>query len=394
MSTSTAIWEEDERVIARAIYHEPDESDTAQAVSRLAGVTLNSPVLRKLLQLWKAASIEGQLVSEVLAEKFRIDDGNLLSLLDFTEGGPVLRGTYSGLISAVDRTIARSKAPKFHVAVEDYFSGKITQSELLDVVGTDCGYEQDDTFSLSEAIQMVRESKEHPRIKTGFRRLDKATRGLPANRVSILASRPGVGKSDFALWVALEVLKSGKKVFLASLEMDSHELVKRLERNGGAELSKFGSNLIMDCSGKQTVARISGQVRHFKPDLVIVDYLQILDCDASARDLYTRTTLLSNQIRTTAKGSSYTTPAAWLVLSQLSRSVRSENTRPVLSDLRDSGAIEQDADTVLFLHEPEARDDYSNVRDVQLSIAKNRSGECGYTNFLFTPSLSKWEEVS
>lgn len=393
MITDKTYWEEDERVVGRAIYHQPNESDTAQAISRLKTAKVNSVILQRLLKVWHVCSIEGLLNSEVIAEKFRVDGGDLALFFDFTDGGPVLTGTPVGLTSAVDRILARTLAPKYREAVDDFSSGRITQSRLLEVIGEECDCAQDEVFSLKEAIDRIGNGEDERRLKTGFKRLDKATRGLPSNRITILASRPGVGKSDFALAIALNELKTGKRVFLASLEMDYHEVVKRLKRNDDISLMGVKENLVMDCAGKQSVARIAGHVRHFMPDLVIVDYLQILDSGSSIDDLYSRTSQISNQLRAAAKGTSYSKPAAWLVLSQLSRSANSESKQPELSHLRDSGAIEQDADTVLFLHEPtKKQSDETDKRAVQLTIAKNRSGERGFIDYEFAPSKSSWRE--
>jgi replicative DNA helicase len=238
----------------------------------------------------------------------------------------------------------------------------------------------------------VTEEGERERVHTGFRRLDHCLHGLPRGRVTILAARPGVGKTDFALSVGVNIARTWKRVFFASIEMDYHELTKRIRRNIGIEADSIGENIVLNDDAHQTVPGIAAQVMLHKPDVVIVDYLQIIKATHPAKDLYTKTSEISNQLRAAAKGvTGSDNPPAWLVLSQLSRNAKTEQDRPVLADLRDSGAIEQDADSVLFLHEPGKRID-ALPRAVQVSVAKNRSGPTGFVTMQFTPSSSKWEE--
>lgn len=388
---------EDEQTVAQAVYYFPDDRELTVELNRLpANIKFQHPSLTRLLSAWRDMTIQEAPLSRAAIEveyqiKYRGDQAALEAFVEAERNSdPVI---YSPVLSrAIDRIIARSKLPRFQEALESFGNGEITQQELAAEIGIDSESRMDDTMTLTEAYNRIKSEGERERVHTGFRRLDACTHGLPRGRVTVLAAKPGVGKTDFALAIAVNVLRSWKRVFFASAEMDHHELAKRVRSSIGIEADSLGDNMVIDTAAHQTVPRIAAQAMFHKPDLVVVDYLQILASTEQSRDLYTRASVISNQLRSAAKGASATgTPPAWLVLSQLSRNTRTEQDLPTLSDLRDSGAIEQDADSVLFLHEPDKRDpDYP--RTVQVTVAKNRSGATGYMLFRFTPGQSRWEE--
>jgi replicative DNA helicase len=164
---------------------------------------------------------------------------------------------------------------------------------------------------------------------------------------------------------------------------------------GDAELKERLENSVFDiCDrGSLRVSQIAAIANNY--DLIVVDYLQILETADKVSGLYEKATNLSNDLRKAAKNSN----AAWLVLSQLSRKMLTEHETPKLSHLRDSGAIEQDAFTVLFLHYPEKpvqndKGEYAANRYVVVTIAKNRSGGFGQFAYRFCPSRSTWEPMT
>jgi len=231
------------------------------------------------------------------------------------------------------------------------------------------------------------------RVPTRFRTLDYILGGgLTKRRVTILAARPGVGKTDFALAIARNVLRSGHNIYLAALEADAHETLRRIQNAEGNDdkIAAYRGRMEINDRADSTVPQIAAAVNSGNFDLVIVDYLQNLSYPHRVNGYYEKATALSNQVRVASKHSK----AAWLVLSQFSREVKDEHTEPHISALRDSGAIEQDAYAVICLWEPNERgEDHEQLtREVSLKVAKNRGGKVGKMNMNFQMAASRWEE--
>ena len=256
-------------------------------------------------------------------------------------------------------------------------------------------------------------------LSTGFNKLDEYTGGLHSGEFIIIAARPSVGKTALALNIAQHVsLRLQKSVMIFSLEMSKMQLLNRMV----CTLARVDSNrvragyltaeerrrlaiaagqlvqtkLYIDDRSAATITDMHARVRRRiaedgSVDLVIVDYLQLM---AGARNFENRNQeitsisrgmkLMSNEIK-----------APVIALSQLSRApeLRKGNNRPQLSDLRESGAIEQDADTVHFLFRPEmyARDREDLRGLAELIIGKQRSGPVGTVNLVFLHAQTKFE---
>lgn len=248
-------------------------------------------------------------------------------------------------------------------------------------------------------------------IPTGWPKIDRVTTGLHENQLIILAARPGVGKTAFALHLATNVAKSaGKSVALFNLEMGAEQLATRMISSlGQIEGHKLASgnltndwnrvneaisqlenaNLFLDDTPGITIGEIRSKCRRLATsetglDLVIIDYLQLI---TSSTNYGTNRQQEVSDISRSLKMLAMELKIPVIALAQLSRSVeqRKENKRPLLSDLRESGSIEQDADIVAFLY----RDDYydqkginsenreqedENVSKVEFIIAKHRNG--------------------
>jgi hypothetical protein len=387
----------EEWVIAKAVLYSDADPEAMLHVDRLRPEMFKeSPIVAALLRSRARCLIRGAADMQNIAHDYASNEGgNFGAVIDFTdeyETGAVELMPVT-VRNAVNTILSRIDAGKLKGMIPDLERGLLTMQEI----GTFCTAQGqtnfEDTMSLTEAEERVDREGTRSRIPVGFHWFDQRTRGLPRGRVSILAAKPGVGKTDFALACAINLLRDGKGVFFASLEMDYYEIVGRLRRSIGTGKTLPGK-MIIDSAGRQTVGRIASQVTQMKPELVIVDYLQILDCVEHFDGLYHRTSEISNQLRAAAKGTSENakTAPAWLVLSQLSRNTRTEQDRPVMADLRDSGAIEQDADMVMFLHESNPRQAGEQTRQVELTTAKNRGGPCGFSRFTFTPGSSRWEE--
>lgn len=229
-------------------------------------------------------------------------------------------------------------------------------------------------------------------IPTGIRELDDTITGLNKSDLVILAARPGMGKTSFALNIARHAaVTCGKKIAFFSLEMSKEQLASRLLatealvggtklRTGkldegewmrlieaGDVLSK--AQLYFDDSSGITVPEMKAKVRRLKDvDLIVVDYLQLMSSPKHIDNRVQEISEITRNLKIMAK--ELEVPV--LTLSQLARaSEKRTEHRPVLSDLRDSGSIEQDADIVLFLY----RDDYYQGSAPDESVDRN-SGEC------------------
>ena len=242
-------------------------------------------------------------------------------------------------------------------------------------------------------------------ITTGFKEFDAITNGLQKSALILLAARPGVGKTSFAMNIAVHAaLNEGKKVAVFDLEMSREQLMQRAlaslakvnlgkvlrgdldseewKRIWTAEKKLAQSGIYVDDSSMVTPFDIISKCRKLKMtdglDLIVIDYLQLMTMGKQNRE--SRQQEVSDLTRV-LKIAARELDVPIIVLSQLSRAVETrEDHRPVLSDLRESGSIEQDADIVLFLYNPEKYNDVVTQDEpgtVYLLISKHRSGSTG-----------------
>ncbi len=231
-------------------------------------------------------------------------------------------------------------------------------------------------------------------IPTGFHAYDRMTGGLHAGEMAVLAARPSMGKTALAMNIVEHIcLGKGLPVGVLSLEMTATSLMLRmLAGKAGVDLSRIrdGSiiaadqskianaavqfnraKLVIDDTPGLSISQLRGYARRMKArhgiKLLVIDYLQLMHAKAESRTQ--EITQISGAVKATAK--ELGVPV--LILSQLSREVEKQERSPRLSDLRESGAIEQDADVVMMLHRPEQ----GNHRLVQLIVAKQRNGPTG-----------------
>ena len=248
-----------------------------------------------------------------------------------------------------------------------------------------------------------------PGLATGLPDLDQTILGLNAGELILIAARPGMGKTSLALNIALHVGKtSGKTVAVFSLEMAREQLTTRLlageglvdsqklltgklsadewRRVGAAATTISATDIRIDDNPSLSVADMNAQCRRIPNlGLVVIDYLQLMQSAGSGHGWSneSRTQAVSDMSRM-LKIMAKELNVPVICLSQLSRANEArQNKRPMLSDLRESGAIEQDADMVLFVHRPEYYHIYqdSNGQDLrgraQIIIAKHRKGATG-----------------
>lgn len=274
---------------------------------------------------------------------------------------------------------------------------------------------------VQRVIETMSEAAENgsgmPGLSTGLPDLDNTILGLGGGDFVIVAARPGVGKTSMALNVARHVGKtSGKTVAMFSLEMSREQLVTRLlsaegmvdgkklqtgrltdeewRRVTSAASILSATDIRIDDNPSLTVAEMNAQCRRLKNlGLVVIDYLQLMQSAGSGRSWAneSRTTAVSD-ISRAMKVMAKELNVPVLCLSQLSReSTKRPNKRPMLSELRESGAIEQDADVVVALHrESLYNNEVENPNEVELIVLKNRRGELKTLFLLWQPEYTSF----
>ena len=256
-------------------------------------------------------------------------------------------------------------------------------------------------------------------IPTGFRDLNELTGGYQKSDLFILAARPSVGKSSWSLCSAYEVAKRGDRVDIFSCEMSKKQNVQRLiSLSTGIPLERFRDRkLTEDDMGRsmEAMGRINDMplfiddtsgievqllrsramknaMRYGSPGLIIIDYLQLVKDSSYKKDRLQEVSSVSRELKALARDLDCTV----LALSQLSRAVEGRAVKvPMLSDLRESGQIEQDADIVAFIHRPELYDSESDQKGLaELHIAKHRNGALGVIPLRFDGVTTKFGDLS
>lgn len=281
--------------------------------------------------------------------------------------------------------------------------------------------------NIKEIQELEKNKGKLPGVETGFKKVDELLGGLQKTDLVILAARPGVGKTAFALNIAAHASQAGNKVIVFSLEMSDTQLGQRMLsmtanvpmeniRNGNITQDDWDSisdaqdsfekaALVIDETSSITPIEMKNKCRRFKAergglDLIIVDYLQLMTMGNYKTDMREKEiAAITRSIKIMAKE----LDCAVVLLSQLSRGPeqRADHT-PQMSDLRDSGAIEQDADVIIFLK----RDDYYQSDDdpanidsstgltCQVNIAKHRNGATGIVNLAWIPKYTKFANLA
>ena len=267
---------------------------------------------------------------------------------------------------------------------------------------------------------LSKNDKEITGVATGFYDFDKLTSGLHENELIIIAARPAMGKTAFAVNLAVNAaINSKKNVALFNLEMSAEQLAMRMiSAQGGIDQNKLKTgrlehndwkkvneamselsetNLYIEDSSGISVSEIRAKCRRLATQgpglgLVVIDYLQLIEGSSKyAGNRQQEVSEISRSLKTMAMELSVPV----IALAQLSRSVElRENKRPIMSDLRESGSIEQDADIVAFLY----RDDYynksaseqTNISVTELIIGKHRNGNTGTIELLFERNMSNF----
>ncbi len=275
-----------------------------------------------------------------------------------------------------------------------------------------------DNFERLERI--FREGKSVTGVSTGYGELDKLLSGLQPSELIILAGRPSQGKTALALNMAENIaIRGGLPVAVFSLEMSKESLLQRLVASvAQVDAHKFRSGhlsredwrrmteglgqissapLWIDDAGSISVLEIGAKARRLKHDkglsLLIVDYLQLITARGRFNSRQEEVASISRGLKGLAK--ELRIPV--LVLSQLTRAPEREERGPQLSDLRESGAIEQDADVVMFIYRPNFYKPNATPEEREMAdilIAKQRNGPTDKVKFVFRSRLTRFEEAA
>lgn len=274
---------------------------------------------------------------------------------------------------------------------------------------------------LQKNLQMIDEASKNKGgivgLPTGFKDLDEKTAGLHKSDLIIVAARPGMGKTAFALNIAAQsAVKANASVMIFSLEMSQEQLGQRLiamQARVEAEKLKKGeldrkdwdriqfaldelhkSKIVIDDTPGVSIMEMRNKCRRLKAeqglDLIVVDYLQLMTYDGRTDSRQQEISALSRNLKLLAREMD----CPVIVLSQLSRAPEQrQDKRPLLSDLRESGSIEQDADIVVFLY----RDDYYNENTekpgvCEVHLAKHRSGATDRIELTWVARYTKFSD--
>jgi replicative DNA helicase len=282
-----------------------------------------------------------------------------------------------------------------------------------------------DTQDLIDYVKLLLENKGGIMgLRSHYSELDEVTGGFKPHELIVLAARPGNGKTTFALNIAANVaLKEKKVVAIFTTEMSRTEMLlkmicaearidSRLLQSGSIPASQSrtllnaitnitSAPIYIDDSGNFSIQEIAARVRQLKtmedPALIIVDYIQLVnDPKVAGQGRQVEVSSVSRNLKLLTRDAG----CPILALSQMSRDVekRTKDQRPVLSDLRESGAIEQDADIVAFIY----RDEMVKGEDTppekkgkaDIIIAKNRAGALKTFELLFTPKYSRFDNIN
>ena len=347
--------------------------------------------------MWRVSNLEFyvQIVREKALLRSLINAANNVSLQAMEQS------------ESVDEILDRAESSIFALAEARVKSGLIPIGNIVR-----------DNFERLERI--FKEGKSVTGLPTGYTSLDRLTSGLQPSELIILAARPSQGKTALALNLAENIgVRGGLPIAIFSLEMSKESLLQRMVasvaqidshkfRTGNLRQSDWqeltqalgnlgGAPLWIDDSGAIGVLEIGAKARRLKREkglsLVIVDYLQLITARGRFGNRQEEVASISRALKSLAK--ELQVPV--LVLSQLTRAPERDERGPQLSDLRESGAIEQDADVVIFIYRPHffKHDAQPEEREQsEIIIAKQRNGPTDKVKFVFRSKFTRFEEAA
>ena len=252
-------------------------------------------------------------------------------------------------------------------------------------------------FTMRECVALSENEQEQSTIiETGFRNIDNIIEGFRGGDFIIPAGRPSMGKTALALQIAINAAKAGISVIFFTLEMSELALTQRASLYiEPGQLAELDIIIHKGCATpEQQIAFIKTRKQSHKVDIVFIDYLQLMHTGKRSENRVQEVTIISRKLKLAAVCENIPIVA----LCQLNRQVESRDKhRPRLSDLRESGAIEQDADIVMLIN----REDYYRKNEdpnaepdgsAELIIAKNRNGRTGIANLIFLDEQVKFAD--
>jgi replicative DNA helicase len=334
---------------------------------------------------------------------------------------------YSHWIKAMHDKTANNKLMQLSLKIPEIVDDKITIEQKVDQVNqllieNKITKNTESPKSVKDILSVVKQELqdanliEQKLIKTGFNNIDSRLNGFKDGDLIIVAGRPGMGKTTWALNIATNNILKGKTVLVFSLEMTNEQLIKKIVSSESGlsmkslltgnltagEWNKFNSiektlsdsNLYVYDKSPITIETLVNKTKAIQSikdiDLIVVDYLQLLMTSNKAPSNSDSRAASMTYISNLLKGLAKDVGCPVISLSQLNRGVEARvDKRPVLSDLRDSGSIEQDADMVIMLYREEYYDSL-NTGLAEVIIRKNRLGETGEFNLAFDGATSKF----
>ena len=298
--------------------------------------------------------------------------------------------------------------------------------EVENIVDDDVVTLKQGMFETVELLENRYENRGDKSYYTGISKLDRATAGLHKEELTTIGARPGVGKTIIGMQIGLNIARNKKTIMYTSLEMSVSQLCERIisanSRIDGLRLrlgdikdhewekafraASFHAmeNFLIDKTSRNP-QHIRAKIRKYKPDLVIIDYLQLLQSTTKQQSREREVATITRDLKLMTL--EFKIPI--IVLSQLNRNA--EGNRPTMADLRESGAIEQDSDNIIFLHEPNEKEKDKLIENgiytqqffqkleekeltlTQMIIEKQRNGPVGTFEVLKVPKLMKFIEV-
>jgi replicative DNA helicase len=317
----------------------------------------------------------------------------------------ILGESYSNSYSAEDLLSAAER--RVFAIAEDQISGDTI--ELKEIM----------TDAMTRIANRVGTDHTLMGLGSGYAELDELTNGFQGSQLIIVAARPSMGKTAFALNLCEHsVLELQSGVMFVSLEMGNVELAERLictraqvdghkmktgrlatkdmkDLGIAYEAFRSGAPLMIDDTPARNMLQITANARRLKLrqgiKMIVVDYIQLIDAEEQRDSRQEQIAKISRRLKTLAR--ELDLPV--IALSQLNRAVESrEDRRPRMADLRESGAIEQDADMVLLLHRPEYYDPNDQPGVAEIIVAKNRNGATGSVKLQFQKNFMRFSPLS
>lgn len=331
-----------------------------------------------------------------------------------------------------EKSIGRQLIETANEILRDGYSDKFTADELGEKAESRVfhiaeGQTQGDTVELRDVVTeamdriALRSESKHAvtGVPTGYYEVDDVVGGFQNGQLIVLAARPSMGKTALALNICEHVgVDVRTPVLFVSLEMGKLELAERLlcarsrvdghklrtgQNLGTREMTLLGKGyaelrsapIFIDHTPARTMLQITANARRLKLrqqiGLIVVDYIQLVDSEESRDSRQEQIAKISRRLKTLARD----VEVPVIALSQLNRAVENrEDRRPRMADLRESGAIEQDADLILLLHRPEYYDPNDQPGVAELNIAKNRNGATRTIKLTFLSNITRFENLS